>query len=69
MPAGTDIGQAIVSYLRKIHPKSATKKEIFSQIGISGCSGESWIKTLVSAREIQVAGKKGSSNLYRYSNP
>ena len=66
MPSGTDIAQSIVNYLKKIYPKSATKSEIFSEIGISGCVGESWIKTLVTAREIEVVGKKGRYNLYRY---
>jgi hypothetical protein len=67
MPRGADIAEEIIDYLKGIHPGSATKKEIFSNVGVAGCAGESWIKTLVAGREIEVCGKRGSSNLYCYS--
>jgi hypothetical protein len=61
-----DIGKAIRDYLKKIYPHSATKKEILSGIGVSGCAGESWFETLVASREIVMVGKQGRQNLYQY---
>ena len=69
MKKGADIGEAIVAYLKKIHPRSATKAEIFSGIGVSGCAGESWLETVVAGREVKISGKKGNYNLYQYSGP
>ena len=69
MTTGVDVGHAIIGYLKSIYPNSATKSEIFSKIGASGCVGESWLDTLVAGHKIQVSGKKGRFNLYRYNKP
>ena len=63
-----DITQRIVDYLKQIYPKSATKKEIFAAVGIASCCGGMSLDTLVVRRKIEVAGKKGSSNLYCYKD-
>jgi hypothetical protein len=61
-----DITQKIEDYLKQIYPKNATKKEIFEAVGIASCFGGTSLDTLVVRRKIEVTGKKGSSNLYRY---
>lgn len=60
-----DITQKVEDYLKQIYPKSATKTEIFAAVGIAGCCGGTSLDTLVVRRKIDVAGKKGSNNLYR----
>ena len=61
-----DITQKIIDFLKSIYPKSATKNEIFKEVGIESCCGGTSLDTLVVRRKIQVTGKKGSSNLYSY---
>jgi hypothetical protein len=61
-----DIAQKIIDYLKQIYPNSATKKQIFVAVGIKGCCGGTSLDALVVRRKIEVAGKKGSSNLYCY---
>ena len=68
MSKGTDIAKKIVEYLKEIFPSSATKTEIFSNVGIKGCTGNPWLNTLIASRKIEVSGKKGRYNLYRYNN-
>jgi len=61
-----DITKSIQDYLKQIYPRSATKAEIFSATGIKGCCGDTSLDTLLVRREIEVTGKKGRCNLYRY---
>ena len=61
-----DITAKIERYLKEIYPKVATKKEIFKAVGIASCCGGTSLDTLVVRRKIEVTGKKGSNNLYRY---
>ncbi len=61
-----DITQRIEDYLKQIYPKSATKAEIFSVVGVASCCGGTPLDSLVVRRKVEVTGKKGSSNLYRY---
>jgi hypothetical protein len=66
LPRRTTVPEKMVEYLKNIYPRPATLKELCSVIGISACVGSSWIKTLISTREIEVYGKDGRRNLYRY---
>jgi hypothetical protein len=61
-----DITKSIEDYLKQIYPKSVTKAEIFKALGIEGCCGGTSLDSLVVRRTIEVTGKKGSRNLYRY---
>jgi len=61
-----DVTKSVQDYLKRIYPKSATKAEIFSAVRIKGCCGDTSLDTLVVRREIEVSGKKGRYNLYRY---
>lgn len=67
MTEGIDIAERIKKYLKRIYPASATKKEIFSAVGVKGCTGGTWLKTLEVGRNIKVSGKKGKYNLYQYN--
>lgn len=68
MPKSIEIAEKIVEFLKGIYPNSATKTEILSDVGVKGCTGDPWLKTLVASRKIEVSGKKGRYNLYRYNN-
>jgi hypothetical protein len=61
-----NIAETIQDYLKRIYPKSATKAEIFSALGVKGCCGDTSLDTLVVRRIVEVSGKKGRRNLYRY---
>jgi hypothetical protein len=61
-----DITKNIEDYLKQSYPKCLTKTEIFSALGIKGCCGDTALDSLVVRRTIEVTGKKGSRNLYRY---
>ena len=62
----TDMTETIKAYLEKIYPRSATKAEIFSVLGIKGCCGDTSLDTLVVRRSVEITGKDGRRNLYRY---
>jgi len=59
---------SVAKYLEEISPRSATKKEIMREIGmeISGCVCERALKTLRSRGTVEVVGKRGNANLYRF---
>ena len=67
LPQRTLVPEKILEYLKSIYPKPATIKQICSGTGISTCTGNSWIKTLISTRDIEICGKEGRYNLYRYN--
>lgn len=58
---------AIVDYLKSIHPRVATKKEILAAIKMPDCSCDRALKTLRSRQHVIVSGKRGNSNLYKYN--
>jgi len=66
MSAGIELAERIKEYLKQIYPDSATKTQIFSKVGVRGCTCDTWLRTLVVRRNIEVSGKKGRYNLYRY---
>jgi len=57
---------SVLKFLEKIYPKPATEKEIWEQIGISSCTCGGALRTLISRGSIEVVGKKGNANLYRF---
>jgi hypothetical protein len=61
-----DIAKSVQDYLKQIYPKSATKAEIFSAVRVKGCCGDTSLDTLLVRRAIEITGKKGRCNLYRY---
>lgn len=66
MPSDVELAERMRKYLEKIYPESATKKEIFTEVGVRACAGDTWLRTLVVNRDVQVVGKKGRYNLYRF---
>jgi len=65
MERRTEIVDKVTGYLKKIYPKSATASQIAKAIGIESCSTNPWISSLLANRQIELAGKKGHSNLYK----
>ena len=61
--------KSVVDYLKEIYPQPATKDKIMREIGIkiSGCLCDRALKTLRSRGNIQVVGKEGNANLYRFN--
>ena len=61
-----EIGQRILDCVKEAYPESRTLREISKAVGIQSCSVHPWIDTLLSSRDIEISGKKGRSNLYRF---
>lgn len=57
---------SILEYLKKIYPKSATEKQILQEIGMSSCTCCGALRTLRARDSIEVVGKRGNANLYRF---
>ena len=64
MPRKTTYAKRIVDYLEEIYPETATMSEISKALEIKSCSLNPWMQTLVANRDVEIKGKKGSSNLY-----
>lgn len=58
--------KSILDYLRKIHPRSATAKEILQETGVVDCACGGALRTLRARDSVEVAGKEGNANLYRF---
>jgi len=60
------MAQKILDYLKSIYPRAETKREICSSTRVSYCTVGKWLRTLVADRKVEICGKKGRCNLYRY---
>lgn len=56
----------LLECLKKIYPKSATEKEIMHETGIASCTCGGALRTLRSRGLVEVVGKKGNANVYRF---
>jgi Mn-dependent DtxR family transcriptional regulator len=60
------ISISVLDYLKKIYPRAATEGEIEQEAQVSGCTCGKAIKSLTARGSIEIAGKKGNANLYKY---
>jgi len=59
---------SIRDYLEEIYPRSATKKEILQETRIKECTCDGALRTLRSRGFIELIGKKGNANIYRFKS-
>jgi len=57
---------SVIGYINKIYPREITGNEICEALGLSNCTVQRALQTLVARGEIEISGKRGRSNLYRY---
>ena len=67
MSPRAEIGRQIIEYLKRIYPKTATVSDISRATRLQSCSVHPWLSTLLADRDVEIAGKKGRSNLYRFA--
>ena len=61
-----EVGHKILEYLQAVYPQAQTIEEICEKTAISRCGAGGWLRTLVSRRRVEICGKKGRFNLYRF---
>lgn len=66
MVRGTIVGEQILEYLKAAYPKAFTIDDICEKTRFSQCAAGGWLRTLVSRRKIEICGKQGRHNLYRF---
>jgi len=57
---------AIREYLESVFPEPATENEILQHVHVRSCAAGGALRTLRSRGVVEVVGKKGRANLYRF---
>jgi len=66
LPRMAQISISVLGYLKKIYPRAATEAEIEQEAQVPSCTCGKAIRSLTVRGSIEIAGKKGNANLYKY---